>query len=131
RLAVVVGGPKKAVHRGAHVTLLLLGNATLGVGIGDRDPFAVPGLVVPRDHARGGQEALAHGAPAFLRLADAAAKLIRQPRVLGPVVPTKGLVVGLLVGGDLGNDVVLAQDLVVGTGHGAPPESGDTVRPPS
>ncbi len=115
-LPVVVGRAQEAVHRGAQMALLLLLHAAIVVGVGDHHPFAVPGLVVTRDHARGGQEALADGAAAFLRFAEPPAELVGEPGVLRPVMPAVRLVVSLLVVGDLGDDVVFGQRPVV-AGH--------------
>src|SRR4030095_4218710 len=88
-------------------------------------PLAVPALLVARDHARRGEEALADGAAAFLGLPQAAPELVGQPGVFGPVVPAVWLVVGLLVLGDLFDEIF---SLEHGT-HDDPPCDGAAIVP--
>src|SRR5690606_17044132 len=113
----------EAVHRGADVAGLLLGEPARPVAVGDAQPLDVPALVVAGDHAARRLEHLADRAAAYLRLAQAAAELVGEPRMLGPVMPAEGLVVRRAVGGDLLDGVVGAV-LRGGVGHGRLPRSG-------
>jgi len=120
-LPVVIGGAQEAVHGRPDVAPTLLLHPAREVAIAHRQPLAVPALLVAGDHPRGGLEALAHGAPALLRLAEAAAELIGEPRVLRPVMPPVRLVVGQPILGDLLDQVVFLEHLVVAGRHGVSP----------
>ena len=82
------------------------------VALRDVQPLAMPAFVVAGNHAGRGLEDLAHRAAAFLCFPEAAAELIREPGMLGPVMPAVGLVVGLAV---LGNPV---DHIIFGRSHG-------------
>jgi hypothetical protein len=62
----------------------------------------VPALLVAGDDPRGDLEALADRAAALLRLAQRAAELVAEPRLLGPVMPAEGLEVRPSLAGDVG-----------------------------
>ena len=90
--AVVVGGPQPGGAGGQHVAVGFGLIAALLVALGDVQPLVVPAVQVAGHHAAGGLKALADGAAALLRLAQLAAELVAQPRVLRPVVPAERLV---------------------------------------
>src|SRR5262249_58747164 len=93
------------------------------VAIAARQPFAMPALLVSRDHPRRRLETFADGSAALLRFAESATELIREPRMLGPVMPPVRLVVRQPVLGDLLDEVVFLQH-VLGR-HGVPPSRVD------
>ncbi len=106
RLAVVVRGTQKAVHRGADMAGLFLGEAALPVAIGDPHPFGVPAFQIARDHARSRHQDFADRAAAFLGLSETAPELVGEPRMLRPVMPAERLVMRAAIGGDLVDCVV-------------------------
>jgi len=75
--------------------------ATLAIAHCRGQPFRDPAPGVVRRHAAGHLEALAYGAATFLGLAEAAPELADEPRLIRPVVPAIGLVVGAPVLRDL------------------------------
>src|SRR5262249_121008 len=110
RLPVVIDGPQPAVHRGAHVTARRGGLAAREVTLGEGEPFAVPRLRVAGNHPSAGLQAFAAGAAPLLGLAEPPPELVREPRMLGPVMPAERLVMRRAVVGDGLDDIVVAQD---------------------
>src|SRR5262249_17881253 len=91
-MTIVIGGAQPAVHRGTDMALAeLLVTAGL-VEICNSLPFPVPALLVPGDHAAGGEETFGDGTAALLRFAQRTTELVAHPRIFRPMVPTVRLI---------------------------------------
>src|SRR5215210_6829200 len=81
------------------------------ITLGHAQPFLVPALLVPRDHAARSLKALGDSTATLLGLSQGAAELIGHPGMLWPVMPAEGFVVRSLLLRDLVDQVF---------GHSAP-----------
>src|SRR4029079_7982336 len=88
-LPVVLARSQPAVHCRLNVAFCPFFVATLKILICDALPFAIPTLLVARNHTAGGEKTFRNGAAAFLRLTERAAKLIAHPRILRPMMPAE------------------------------------------
>ena len=91
-LTVIVCSPQVTVHGRFDVSQALFFAAAMPVAITNVHPFFVPAFKISGNHAAGGLEHLTDRTSTLLGFAQTAAELIRQPRVLWPVVPAVGLV---------------------------------------